>query len=308
MGRRNLFYKAIVACLALYAAIAHAESPLYVGVLENIKDGWNPGDHKERVRVAFVKNANNWLAMGQVPTSEGELTSAPNSFPETMKWVVIFDGRELGEIASKNLSPYQTYGDFGLQEITTPETAIPKVATDAGDFTYISGGNQARTRPLLVLSAHNYKDPEKWKRTTLKDAERRVAIDEFRKKVPQLEHCEKAEAEKADMLSYSDNEVILIKAYRSNNGELLFGERLDDSRSGCEYFDDENFYSYWFARTKDGSIHFLGTEMMPIDAADLDNDGASEWVFHTSHGEDHEDYELFYADFSKMISFAWFYH
>lgn len=306
--QRGTWVSAVAFILAVSATNAYSQTPLYVGVLENINDAWHPGDRKERVRVAFVKEGDKWLAMGHSPSSPAELASAASSFPETVKWFVVFDGRELGQIASKDLSPYQSYGDFGLQEITSPESAIPKIAADAGDFTYISGVNHARTRPLLVVSTDNYKDPEKWKRTNLTDQEHKIAIDEFRKKVPQLEHCTEPDAEKPDMLPYSDNEIILIKAYRAKNGELLFGERLDDSRSGCGFFDDDNFYDYWFARTKDGDIHFLGTNMMPIDAADLDNDGSSAWVFHTSHGEDDDGYELFYDDFSKMTTFDWFYH
>lgn len=298
----------ILAIAPLFSSNAFAEPPIYVGVIENINDAWHPEDRKQRVRVAFVKEKGEWHPAGAYPESPAQYSEPAYSFPDQVNWTVVFDGRNLGQISSKNHSFGEGSGGLGLQMITSPESAIPKVAIAASDFTYIAGFNRARTRPLLVVSGPNYRDPENWKRTMLSDAEHKVAIDEFRKKVPTLRHCDEPEADKQQLLPYTDGEVILIKAYRASSGELLFGERLDDARSGCEFFDDDNFFDYWFARTKDGTIHFLGTQMMPLDAADLDNDGVSEWVFHTSRGEDEEGYELFYGDFSKKAYFYWFYH
>jgi hypothetical protein len=48
--------------------------------------------------------------------------------------------------------------------------------------------------------------------------------------------------------------------------------------------------------------------MTPMDAADLDGNGHSEWVFQTSRGEDEDGYELFYDGFTKKASFHWVYH
>ena len=110
------------------------------------------------------------------------------------------------------------------------------------------------------------------------------------------------------MVPYSDEEVRFIKAYRSKNGEVIFGQRLDEARSRCGFFDDELFFDYWFVLKTDQNVRLLGSQMTPMDAADLDNSGKSEWIFQTSRGEDEDGYELFYDDFSRKVSFHWTYH
>ncbi len=110
------------------------------------------------------------------------------------------------------------------------------------------------------------------------------------------------------MAPYTDDEILLLEAFRSKAGELIFGERLDDKRSNCSFFDDELFFDYWFALDKNHSIRLLGSQMTPMDAVDLDGKGHSEWVFQTARGEDEDRYDLFYDDFSKKASFHWTYH
>lgn len=110
------------------------------------------------------------------------------------------------------------------------------------------------------------------------------------------------------MVPYVDDEILLLKAYRSQSGEVVYGQRLDGKRSKCGFFDDENFFDYWFVLGADQRIRLLDSQMTPMDAADLDNTGKSAWVFHTSRGEDRDGYELFYDDFSKRATFQWSYH
>ena len=55
-------------------------------------------------------------------------------------------------------------------------------------------------------------------------------------------------------------------------------------------------------------MKLLGSQMMPVDAVDLDNSGKSAWIFLTSRGEDDFGYELFYEGFAKKASFSWAYH
>jgi hypothetical protein len=104
------------------------------------------------------------------------------------------------------------------------------------------------------------------------------------------------------------NRRMFIKAYRSKNGEVLYGQRLDGTRSKCGFFDAKNFFDYWFVLGANQDIRLLDSQMTPMDAADLDNTGNSAWVIHTSRGEDRDEYELFYDDFSKQASFQWTYH
>ena len=160
----------------------------------------------------------------------------------------------------------------------------------------------------MLVSAPNFKDPEGWKPTKLTNVEKAAAIRNFRIQLPSLEQCDKPEEQPIHLVPYRDDEVILVKAYRSRSGEVLFGQRLDDKRSNCWFFDDEHFFDYWFVMDAGQRIRSLGSEMIPIDAVDLDDDGHSEWVFQTARGEDEDGYALYFVDFTQRAYFHWIYH
>ena len=213
-------------------------------------------------------------------------------------------GRRLHPLPGQNCTP--VYSDVGTQAITTEPTDIPQVKIGASDFYY--GDSRVHARPLLLVSAPNFKDPDGWKPTTLSAAEKRMAIREFRRMFPKMEQCDEPEVEPTYMVPYVDGEILFLKAYRSKGGEVLYGQKLDGRRSKCGFFDDKNFFDYWFVLGADQHIRLLDSQMTPMDAADLDNRGKSAWVFHTSRGEDWDGYELFYDDFAKRATFQWAYH
>jgi len=300
--------RALITCaVCWFATEAAAESPVYVGALENVETvNLSPAMSTIHVRVAFQKDGADWIPMkGTFGTPEA-LLQAGSYFPATVTWTVVFSGKSLGTIVSKNSGPPMGYGDVGTQAITTKPTGIPLIKTGASDFYY--GDTKARTRTLLLVSAPNFKDPDRWKPTTLSLAEKKMAIENFRKKFPKMEQCKEPEEEPVYMIPYDDDEIILLKAYRAKNGEVLYEQKLDDTRSKCGFFDDEHFFNYWFVLGDNQRIRLLDSQMAPMDAADLDNTGRSAWVFHTSRGEDRDGYELFYDDFSKRATFEWSYH
>lgn len=300
----------LVICCGTFITLslnAKAEQPLYVGILENIKTfDQIPITSKIHVRIAFEKKGDTWLPMKTDFNTQETLAEANRYYPKTVNWTVVFSGKQIGKLSSKDPGPYQAYGDIGTQIITTKTADIPQIRTTASDLWYSTYG--ARTRPLLLVSAPNFKDPDDWKPTTLTVNEKALAIRAFRKKFPKMEQCKQPEQEPIYMVPYSNSEMIFIKAYRSNKGEVLFGARLNDKKSKCQFFDDQYFFDYWYVLNKNENIRLIGSQMMPLDAADLDNSGASEWVFLTSRGEDEDGYELFYDNFSKMVYFHWAYH
>jgi hypothetical protein len=145
-----------------------------------------------------------------------------------------------------------------------------------------------------------------WKPTTLSLNEKTVAINALRRVVPKMPQCNEPEG-KEKMIPYADYDIIFVKAYRSASDEVLLGERLNGTRSICGFFDDEHFFDYWFVLTGKAT-RLIGHQMQPLEAADLDNRGRSEWVFHSLSGEDDEGYELFYGAFSKHAHFHWSEH
>jgi hypothetical protein len=114
----------LMACaLCWFAAKAAAEPPLFVGVLEDVEAvNLSPAMSSIHVRVAFQKYGADWVPMkGTFGTPEA-LLHADSYFPATMNWTVVFDGKSIGTIASKNSGPPMGYGDVGTQSITTKPT------------------------------------------------------------------------------------------------------------------------------------------------------------------------------------------
>lgn len=274
--------------------LACATEPILVGVLEDVEpSNLSPGMGTPHVRLGFEYRGKAWHSLS------GE-------YPSPVKWTVVFNGRAIGKIRSQ-AAPYPAYfgGDVGIEPITTPPSAVPRIKLDASAFWYTDV--RARNRPLLLVSAPHARDPDHWQPAVLSVAEEQLLIAAFREKVPRLEHCDQPEEEPIHQLQYSNAEIIFIKAYRSKSGEVLVGARLDDRRSNCEFFDDPVFFDYWFVLH--GAVaRFLDTQMVPMDAADLAATGSSVWVFQTSRGEDDDGYELFYDDFSKEVATGWSYH
>lgn len=126
----------LTACaLCLFAIEAAAEPPLFVGVLEDVEAvNLSPAMSSIHVRVAFKKDGADWIPMkGSFGTPEA-LSQADRYFPATVNWTVVFSGKSLGTIASKNSGPPKGYGDIGTQTITTQPTDIPLVKTGASNF------------------------------------------------------------------------------------------------------------------------------------------------------------------------------
>jgi hypothetical protein len=287
--------------------IAGADSPIFVGVLEDVeRENLSSAMSSVHVRIAFQKGASAWMPMKSDFGTLDALATADRYYPATVRWTVVFDGKRIGTIRSRSPGRLNEYGDVGTQIITTKATSIPRISAGASTFSYT--GLKARTRPLVLVSSANFKDPDDWKPTTLSAAERSLAIKDFRKRFPSLEQCDKPEEKPIHMVPYSDDEILFIKAYRSKNGEVIFGQRLDQTRSNCGFWDDDHFFDYWSVLKTNQDVRLLGSQMTPMDAADLDRSGKSEWIFQTSRGEDEDGYELFYDDFSKKASFHWTYH
>jgi hypothetical protein len=287
--------------------IAKPDSPIFIGIIEDVEPGnLSPAMSSVHVRIAFQKQDSVWIPMKSAFDTLDALAQADRFYPATVNWTVVFDGKQIGTITSRSPGQLHWYGDVGTQIITTKPTNIPRITESASSFSYTR--HRARTRPLLLVSAPNFKDPDDWKPTTLSAAEKRLAIKAFRKRFPSLEQCDRPEEQPIHMVPYSDDEVLFIKAYRSNKGEVIFGQRLDGARSKCEFYDDDHFFDYWFVLKTNQNVRLLGSQMTPMDAADLDNSGKSEWIFQTSRGEDEDGYELFYDDFSRKASFHWTYH
>jgi hypothetical protein len=313
----GLLRKTVFAVLGIQALLSYraiADTPVYVGFLEGPQttahDASPPISARTHVRIAFRKDGVVWKPMASNFDTPSALSLASRAYPSSVQWTVVFDGRTLGNLASQNPGKLHWYADIGTHILTTK--AAPVVRTGAADFVYGSG-DEAKTRPLLLISgvgtsAPSQWDPQGWKPSSLSPEERRLAVAAFRGKIAKSERCDTPEQEPIHRVSYSDNAVAIIKSYRDNIGEVLFGARLKDPKANCDFFDDQTFFDYWFAIDRQQRLRYLDSQMTPIDAADLDHSGRSAWLFFTSRNEDNDGYELFYDDLKKKAQFQWSYH
>jgi hypothetical protein len=274
---------------------ADSDPSIWVGILEDVKGGdfLSPAMNSPHVRVAFHKTEGRWVAADQ-------------NLPQTMQWTVNYDGKMLGLISSKRMDDYSAPGDRNIEAITTDSRAVPKVKAGAKSFTFLD--IVPNSRPLILTSLPDVHDADNWKKNFLTGSEREVAIKAFRKLVPELERCDDPQKKPYYLVPYSNTDIVFLAAYRSKNGQLIQGMKLDGRKSDCQFFNDEHFFDYWFVLGPKGETRLLGSQMTPMEAIDLDNDGRSEWIFQTSRGSDEDGYELFYDDLAQKTSFSWIYH
>jgi hypothetical protein len=276
-------------------ALAGAEMPLYIGMLEGPQTAASPPDppvsSQPHVRIAFRKSGEVWQALPTDFGSPAALAQATHGYPASVQWTVVLNGKALGHLSSRNPDGLRWYADIGTHVITSNAADIP-----------------IATKPLLLVSAPHYEDPAGWQSSTLTKPERRLVAAALRRKVPATERCKAPEELPIQRVPYDDDKIAIIGVYRSNRGELLVGERLQDPQANCGFFNDQHFFSYWFVRHGRQRIQYLDSNMTPVVAADLDGSGQSVWIFLTARGEDEQGYELFYNDFGRRSYFHWTYH
>lgn len=217
-----------------------------------------------------------------------------------LTWHIAIDGRRVAEVQSRPRRADEPVHSRHLRThvLATPWRDLPRL--DKGSGRYNVGSTVALSRPLLALSAPNISDPEQWKPTTLTAAERRTLLAAFRRQVPQLRQCDEPE-QGGRLVEYEDRDVLVRGTYRDRSGRVIAGAELNEEKSGCYYYDDELFYDYWFVLERDGSIRIFGEEMEPVEAADMDGDGRSEWLF-IKHPACGYGYRLYVDGFTKEIN------
>jgi len=161
-------------------------------------------------------------------------------------------------------------------------------------------------RPLIANSKPYFKDSEGWEPATLPPASTAVLKQAFRQKFPKL--CRSSEADDSNLepYAYKNEDVKLVKSYRSVSGWLVARLHLDaidcnDVEAGDDIDDP------WFVMDTDKSIKYLDSGIRLIDAGDYDNDGRSELVFSINR-ENEGGYEIYYDDFRKHATFRFNYH
>jgi len=288
------------------AAPNGAKGKIFVGILDDAREemvNWQPGVSSQRfVRPAFEKTRSGWRNI------------VPDSLPARMTWTVAFDGRDLGQIKCETgWSGYGT-GRRGVppktlvQTIITPAAATPSVGAPSGKYAPMGMGPTKGRRPLVVVSAPNFGNPDGWKRVTpLPDSIAALVRLAFRRDFPHLSRCRDEAIVQRDW-SFPDSELKLPIAYASNKNSFLVESDLN--AGNCGYVDDPNdpLSDPWFFVSANGTVRRLGGFLTLLDAGDYDNDGKSELIFLLSQPEATEGFLLYDADLRKQASLIWNYH
>jgi len=278
---------------------AQQTQPTYIGIYENLNDGWNK-NRPAQVRVAFRSSDNGWVAMKHKPENEDELKSIFSVFPKAVSWIAIYDGKKLGEIYTSAIVT-GNYSEVGIQNIVSL-LLFKEIFLGASGFVYWVGS--AKARPLLLSSGTHFDDPDSWKPTKVSEREKNLIVTEFRKLVPTVLDCKGSENVTK---VYRDGEIKFEVPFRSKDGTVLIGLGLDSKKYYCDGPTGDECGERWFVLWKDGHLKYLGANLHPIDAADLNNDGKSEWLFQINR-YDNDGYEIFWNNFSKSDTFDWIYH
>jgi len=226
----------LLAVLLAFLAPAACAQPLYLGIL-------NGAD----VRVAFQFDAGKW-------------TPAPVSgYAANITWIIAFDGRNLGTVASVPLEKPADRTQTGLQRLTpesqsSVQSKIP------------------RARNLVVVSRPNYQDPDQWKpyapepnASVLSLA--RTALSKLAQKQP---------GEPCDCPGTMVR--ILPKPYRSSHGDILIG--VAPVHDACECHLSEDWFLIRSGQAVTVRSIYQGEQSLHlIDAGDYDACGVSQLVF-----------------------------
>jgi hypothetical protein len=292
----------IAALLATCAVASGQVQPTMIGVLED-NPGHYAGDaHYRDVRVVFRRDGKGWAAFPSNCPDQRCLKSLAAKFPPQVNWTVAFDGRDAGRVVSRTPQSFDFYSTVGQQEIVG-STAPPAIGKPSAEFAGFLG--EPVYRPLVAVSAPNYRDPENWKPAQLATDTTAALRKAFRKRFPKVTNCTRQDIEHEKPWSYPDANIAVHKAYESNRHWVIAEVLLTGNE--CDGLSGEPFSSQWFVITPERQVRFLDSGMWLVGAGDYGDDGKSELIF-SIDGYNRGGYKLFYDDFGQKAVFEFSYH
>lgn len=296
---KSLIIKSAFCALFLQSSFSKASDNIMVGVLEHTKDDVEGARYYHAIRLLFQKKGSDWISFPNECDNQDCLKSITKNYPSELRWKIAFDGRMLGELPARTPEKYKYYSHIGRQDLLTQE-GVPVVGKASSEFSGWMGDSVLR--PLVAISSSFLKDPELWKPQILMENKLTTLLKETFKKAHPT--CECNEFDDTDPpckpRRYSENKIIIEKAYQSRSGAKLAQLRLN-----CEKRFKSIFRMY--AVSAEGVLTSLGEGLRLVDTGDYDNDGKSEFIFQVS-GYNRDGYLMYYSNFSKKSEFFWNYH
>jgi hypothetical protein len=290
-----------ISIMALTLAADGAPAPVVVGVLENPQCARTERPDTLVVRALFAKTGAEWTALDSRKTFE-QLVS------REMSWTISFDGRNLGSIRTLDRRP-EIEDDRAFVRDRTLELVAggqpPRRPNPAGRFN--GWCNPVPNRPLIVVSATNFQDPEGWKPFSHGRSVLDTLLPAFRAAVGSISVCP-GDAENFDNarpFRFTARDLRIVHAYRNRVGRSVVGIEFADTEQLCQDPTTHSYSTHWFLLS--GGPVLLGAGLQLVDAGDYDGDGESEVVFAYS-GYNRDGYTLFTDAFRKRAEVRWSYH
>ena len=250
------------------------------------------------VRPLFAKSHGNWIALS---TAEASRVVDLRS----ISWTVAFDGRSLGSVHTDDPGFTSRYEWTYPRDRRLTVRNDPRPPTIANRKRAFAGWcSSPPTRPLVLVTTGNVKDPDVWKPFTPEASVRERLFLDFKKLAGRAVRCPK-DPVKAVPFKYTAMNIVVGTGYRDRIGRELIALHLDDRLNECDGPSGEEWATQWFLLA-DG-VHPLGSNLELVDAGDYDADGKSEVLFWYS-GYNKDGYTLFYNDFNRHVDFRWGYH
>ena len=288
--------------VACQARFVRTDRPVLVGALEDVPGRFTNEPSSRKVRVLFRKSGDEWQAFESHCPDEACLKQAPSAFPRTVTWTVIYNGRTIGMVDAETPAAFDSYSHTGLQAIL-PEDRVPTVGERSLEWAGFL--DQPVYRPLVTVSAPEWRDPDDWKQTAISEQMRSALRRAFRAKFPNVENCTTPEENLARRWVYSDEDIGMTDAHASNKNWSLATVSLRDYR--CDGPPDAPYVDQLFSVDPAGRVAFIGGEMRYLDAGDYDDDGRSELVL-SIDGYNRGGYALLFDEFARRATFEFNYH
>lgn len=290
-----------ISIMALTLAARGVPAPVVVGVLESPQCARTERSDTLVVRALFAKTGPDWIALDSRQTFE-------QSVSREMSWIIAFDGRNLGSVRTLDRRP-EIEHDWAFVRDRTLELVAgqqpPRRPNPAGRFN--GWCNPVPNRPLIVVSAANFHDPEGWKPFSQGRSVLDTLLPAFRSAVGSISVCpgDAEDFAKARPFRFTARDLKVVHAYRNRVGRSVVGIEFADTEQLCQEPTTDSYSTHWFLLS--GEPVLMGAGLQLVDTGDYDGDGESEVVFAYS-GYNRDGYTLFTDGFRRRVEVRWSYH